>query len=150
MASFTPNELSYLLKAKWDELNVMDADSLARYRQIHIRKFDGDITPPLHTWPRPMRRIFFQQRPITDRETFTFFLFCLGNGYSTYRAGTWILSSYARSTLQRRCHLVRKRIRQMCWIIANVGVNGRRWQYFDMDRRNFVYFETSRLENNNI
>ena len=83
MGTFTANELRILLKAKWNELNTMNLESIGRYRQCHLQRFDGDVTPNLSTWPRHIRRLLFKQTAIGDRETFTFFLFFIVNVYST-------------------------------------------------------------------
>ena len=138
----TPQELRVLLRSSWyGTIDHMTRRDLLTYRRIRVNCIDGDDMPHLCLWPTYIRRIFFkQQPPLSDREAFTLFLFFLGNGYSAFRAGTWILSSHAFMPWNRRHALVNKRIQQLCWIYRNVRENSFIWYYHDIDAGHNVSF----------
>lgn len=139
---FSPKELKTLLTRNWeDNFSTMDRESIKTYRAGRVRSMNGDEIAPIYLWPQNIRRIFFKQSPpLGDGDTFQLILFFLGNGYSPYRAGTWILTTHGLCTWHRRNSMARKRIQQICWIYEKVRNKSNHWRYFDLDTRSIIYF----------
>jgi hypothetical protein len=89
--------------------------------------FDGDIFHPIQLWPRELVTIFWK-KPMTDMETFKFFIFIIGNGGSPDYAAEWILTSQYWSN-QRSAE---KRARQLDWIYENKETKASTWFYYDL------------------
>ena len=140
--ALTPQELRAILRSSWSgTMHRMPRHDLLTYRRLRISCMGGDEMPHLCLWPGSIRRLLFkQQPPLSDRETLTLFLFFIGNGYSAYRAGTWIPSAHAFMSWHRRHALVNKRIQQICWIYRNVRENNMDWYYYDIDAGHIVSF----------
>ena len=136
----TPAELEIVLRESWDRLRQMSKERVLRYRSELIRTLDGDVFYKIHTWPKYIRRIFFQNHaPIGDKQTFILSLFFVGNGVSFYMAGRWILSSHALFDWSRARHSAVKRIRQLVWISQHMEEKKHKWSYFDIDARRIIY-----------
>ena len=134
------DEVSYLMRREWNELRYTSKEDILTWRRNAIRRLDGDLINPIFQWPRNIRRIFFQNAyPIGDTQTFTLYLFFVGNGVSPFIFCKWILTSIALKNWVRRDRLAAKRIRQMKYIQHNLDDNRHRWRYFDLDQRRVVY-----------
>ena len=134
------NEIRYMMRHEWNGLRGTSRDNILARRRNTIARLDGDLINPIYQWPKYIRRIFFQSAyPIADTQTFTLYMFFMGNGVSPLVFCKWILSSIALKDWTRRDRLAEKRITQMKWIRDNVANNQHNWRYYDLDRRRILY-----------
>jgi len=54
-------------------------EEIGEERKRLLKAIDGDAFPPLKSWPRDIRLMFWEKPP-GDQETFKLVLFLLGNG----------------------------------------------------------------------
>ena len=134
-------EVWYIMTVKWNDMREQRRNEVMEWRRRTLARVDGDLLNPIYQWPRYIRRILFQTAyPIGDRQTFTLYLFFVGNGVAPLVFGKWILSSIALVNWQRRDRIANKRIQQMKWIQNNLANHVHDWRYFDLERRRIVYF----------
>ena len=110
---------------------------MSERRQDLFRSINGDLFYPLLVWPNDMRGSFWK-KPIGDEETFKLVLFLMGNGCPPTVITDWIVSS----TFWDKSKTV-KRWEQVKWIIANISKHERRWFYFDLHFKKYLYMDRS-------
>ncbi|CAB4039728.1 Hypothetical predicted protein [Paramuricea clavata] len=110
---------------------------MSERRRALFRSVDGDMFYPPSVWPNDMRSAFWK-KPIGDEETFKLVLFLMGNGCPPTMIKDWIVSS----TFWDKNKTV-KRWEQVNWIIANITKHERRWFYFDLHFKKFLYMDRS-------
>ena len=75
-------------------------------------------------WPESLKRVFWK-KPTSDSDSFKVVLFLIGNGLEPKLAAEWIMLSQYQEKMK-------KRARQMDFIIANLQAKKREWFYFDI------------------
>ena len=127
-------ELKSLLSQEWENcLQDMNFCAVMEYRSSHIRNFDGVMMPPLYQWPKDIRQILFKTSiPLSHKETCKLFIFLIGNGYSPFRIGIWILTYFALCDWGKRVHAVRTRIDTMIGIYGTLLSEEKLHYYWDV------------------
>ena len=96
-------------------------------RQNLFQVINGNAFFPLKVWPKAITRAFWS-KPLSDMQSFSFFVFFIGNGGSPYIAAEWIVSSlFGRPATQ-----IRKSLYQINWINRNIQRKKHSWFYFDI------------------
>ena len=147
MVFINGNEIASFMWTEWRErFSTMDTAQVFDWRRCNIRRLDGNIMPPIATWPTYVRRIFFQTAyPLGNRQVLKLYLFFVGNGVNPLLTVKWIISSFALSTWTiRREPMLRRRINQIKWITDNLPMNQHNWAYYDLDERRIVHFDGRR------
>ena len=110
MVFISGNEIVTLMRTEWREkFATMNTSQVFEWRRNMIRRIDGDLMPPIATWPSYIRHIFFQTvYPLGDRQMFKLFLFFMGNRLNPLITAKWILSSLALCTWIRGEQILRR------------------------------------------
>jgi len=104
------------------------------------KAIDGEAFPPLKSWPRDIRLMFWKKPP-GDQETFKLVLFLLGNGCSPFLIRRWmVLAQYWASTTAT----AEKPCRQVDFIINNEDQKKDTWFYYDVHNQGLTYLNGQR------
>ena len=128
-------DLRMLLCRSWLDMRQWSRRRVLELRAACITEINAQACTSIPRWPPEVRRLFFRQTPpLNNRETRQLAVFFIGNYFSPYVCGVWLLTAFALSPQpHRRLRLVARRLLQFLWIIRNainfVGV----WTYFDVE-----------------
>ena len=102
--SLSVSEFTELLVDRWEEsILPMSVEEVKEYRQIRLKELDGQIMPPISTWPENIQNIIDCNKiPPGYKNTYKLFVFLIGNGCSPFKAGTWIISYFGLSLWKKR------------------------------------------------
>lgn len=103
-------------------------DEIVERRTELFRVIDGDAFFSMKEWPESLKRVFWK-KPTSDSDSFKLILFLIGNGLEPKLAAEWIMLSQYWSRDQEK---MKKRARQMDFIIANLQAKKSEWFYFDI------------------
>ena len=137
----TEVELELLLVKAWEDVySNMVKDDVMTLRNTRIHDFDGKSMPEIHQWPKEIRTVFFakhtESRP---NRAFILFVFFIGNGYSAYRSGTWLLTYYALLEWNKRDSLARKMIASVVNLYGKMRTGEADYlTYYDVNEKKVV------------
>lgn len=141
----TLEELTRWLYQSWRIMRHWSRQRVLQLRSEYIDEINDEDDTSLARWPASIRVLFFRQNPpLNDRETFRLSVFFIGNGYSPYSSGLWILSVFALAPrLTRRNRIIGRRMMQFLWIHGHARSYLNVWRYYDLENRREQALEPS-------
>ena len=141
-------DLKINLLLQWTKMQSWETERVLSYRQNLIHDIDGCMMAPIQCWPENIRKIF-ALTPIGDVQSFQIVLFFIGNGFSPYVIGEYIIMSYMVSSDAEKNRTTRKRIEQIEWVHNNID-NHKTWRYFDITERKMLLFDGTIYKHNAV
>ena len=119
---------------EWEErFSTMGPQEILHYRSFRLKDFDGISLPHLYKWPKDIRTLLFHKYPpISGKNAYKLSLFLIGNGYSTFRTGKWILTYYSLCEWKKRNHMVKKRIKELAGLLQRIKDKDNDLFYYDV------------------
>ena len=143
----TEVELESLLVQDWEDVYCnMGRDDVLTLRNTRIHDFDGKVMPKIYLWPKEVRKVFFTQHSESSaNRSFVLFVFFIGNGYSAYRTGTWLLTYYSLLEWNKRDSLARKMIASVVTLYKKMRTGEADYlTYYDVNEKKVIGIRESK------